>query len=287
MPIAELAADSAEPPFLLVVAVAAAGAAASGVFAALHSVALGWWTDYLYYEKKVLKRRHPNVESDPLWAYFAPMAVLTLPPVLLLSRLFLRALWSGTLDLDLNLADCAASLFLLAVLVDANYYFAHRAMHEFPFLYRSLHKHHHHHHPRRRPPTDPRVAPHPTARPNHTTTYAEHLLAATPALLLWVLLLSSTSAAAFNPWPVLLPAATVIMETNTMHAGFLDHYSLYVASPLRACLAPIPGVRRRMAAEHELHHKRGNVNYAPVFRWLDLVGGTNAAPDVAEYVAGE
>ncbi|KAI9352954.1 hypothetical protein DFJ73DRAFT_828959 [Zopfochytrium polystomum] len=282
MTLAALAAATAPPAssVQLVLATAAAGAFTCGLFAAIHMLVLEWWTHLLYSKLKVLKRRDPVDESDRLvWGKIAPMALLTTPPLLLLARLFLQAAASGSVDWRLSAPRAAASMVLLTVLFDANYYFVHRAMHEVPFLYRTLHKWHHHHNTPGKPP-----------RPR-TVTYVENLLAATPALVLWVYAadaLLCSPAAGFNPWIFVLPAFTVIMEVNTMHAGFLDHWLLYLASPLRWVVAVLPFARTDIAAEHEVHHAKGRKNYAPIFRLLDILGGSNEMPAVAEYVvAGE
>ncbi|KAI8813429.1 hypothetical protein BJ742DRAFT_849731 [Cladochytrium replicatum] len=253
---------------LAICATAAAAAAAFGVFFVLHMLWLENWTDWLYYEKKILKRRIPLGKVDKnernILENFGDLATLTYTPLLFLAPHLLHAVQTNTLDLSVKPIPIILGTILIYICFDLFYYFVHRALHEVPFLYRNIHKRHHEEHP---------VHVYLTGH----AEYIENILAASPGLTLWVLAtnaLTLSNGRPLNLWNYVLPAVTLIMEFNTAHSGYLDHPLLYFTSPLQYFVKMLP-ITRKVSLEHEVHHLSMKKNYAPVFWVFDRIFGTD------------
>ncbi|KAI9320308.1 hypothetical protein DFJ73DRAFT_967229 [Zopfochytrium polystomum] len=233
-------------------------------FSVLHMLFFERWTDWLYYEKKILKRRQPLGKRI---SYTSPVdtVVLAFFPVLLRAN----GIFTNTTDFTFKPLDILASNLIVYLSFDTVYYFAHRILHESPFLYRTIHKRHH------------------DSLPVHVFLTAkahilENVIAVSPAMILWnFITMTFITKGVFNFWTIMLPNLTMIMEFNTAHAGYLDHWTMYVVSPLQ-CIKILP-FARRVAAEHENHHLMVTKNYAPMFRHFDLLGGTHEGPAVEKY----
>ncbi|KAI9333367.1 hypothetical protein DFJ73DRAFT_764427 [Zopfochytrium polystomum] len=265
---------SSSPPTVLVVATAAAGACALAGFGIAHMLYLERYTDWLYYDLKLIKRRQPLGKVDKqernLWENFSDLALLTFPPLLILAPTAVKAITTGTIDFSFKPLHILASNLLIYIGFDSIYYFVHRSYHEIPFLYRTIHKRHHETLP---------VHVFVTAK----AYYLENLLAVTPGLICWVLATNALlTKGTFNFWTYIIPALTLIMEFNTGHSGYLDHWTLYVTSPLQYTIKMLP-FARTLSAEHEIHHISVNKNYAPVFRLFDILGGSHESPAAEKY----
>ncbi|KAJ1554109.1 hypothetical protein HK405_005990 [Cladochytrium tenue] len=262
------------------VATAAVAAVGLGGFAVAHQLWLERWTDWLYYEKKVLKRRLPLGQLDKQERFvtenFVDVSRLTFPALLTLAPHFLRAVAANAVEFRLRPLDIVLSEIGIYVCFDVIYYWVHRALHDSPFLYRWIHKRHHDRLP---------VHVYLTAHAH----YLENLLAVSPGLCIWVMInLRFISPGTFNFWNYILPATSLIMEFNTGHSGYMDHPLLYIASPLQWIIKALP-TARWVAAEHEVHHLSLKKNYAPIFKLFDKMGGSHEEPayekfDVADVI---
>ncbi|KAI8588821.1 hypothetical protein BDZ88DRAFT_420604 [Geranomyces variabilis] len=270
----------AYPQYLVVLAVTAGIDLFFATFSILHMLVLEQWTNYLYFTKKVLKRRSPvgsmTSTRRALIDNFADLSLALVAPMFALSRRLVpavqrRGFYSGAIDYTFHPIDVALSVVGIYLCFDVWYYAVHRLLHENPFLYRTIHKVHH---------EDVPVHVFITFKGK----YIENILAASPGLTLWVIL--TLRFAGHNFWALLLPALTLIMEFNTAHSGFLDHPLLYAMSPLQYIVKTLP-TARPIAQEHEVHHLRVKKNYAPVFSFLDRLAGTHVPADLSKFATAD
>lgn len=255
---------------LLIILAASAMSLAYASFSVLHMLLLEQWTNYLYFTAKILKRRTPlgKMTSDRrhLLENFGDLACLTFPPMFVLAyHIVPKVLENGldAIDFSIRPVDISLSVIGIYICFDVFYYTVHRALHEIPFLYQTIHKRHH---------EDVPVHLFLTGK----AEYIENLLAVSPGVTAWIVL-TLTLSPTLNLWTLLLPSLTLIMEFNTGHAGYLDHWLLYIMSPLQYIVKVLP-TARWVAKEHEEHHLRLRKNYAPIFNLLDRIGGSHSVP---------
>ncbi|KAJ3201088.1 hypothetical protein HDU82_008369 [Entophlyctis luteolus] len=250
------------------IALALAASAAFGVFFLAHMFWLEAWTDFLYFHKKILKRRTPlgdiNKKGRFLFENYTVLFVVVFPALAILAPHLLRAFNKNELDLSFRPLDVILSTILSFLCFDIWFFFAHRTFHKVPFLYKHIHKRHH---------EDLPVRVYLTAK----AEYLEHLLATTPGLCAWVMITLWLTAGNINLWTFVLPAMTLIMDFNVNHSGFLDHPLLYIVSPLQWFHKTVP-FSRWVSVDHKVHHLHLTKNFALMFSFLDILAGLNKAP---------
>ncbi|KAJ3180387.1 hypothetical protein HDU85_004092 [Gaertneriomyces sp. JEL0708] len=251
-----------------------AGSAFLASFFVGHMMVLEKYTDFLYLKAKVLKRRTPKAQLTSERRYIRENMIdyffLTLTPLIVLVYNVYPTVEEHGFDFSFKLRDVLLSTIAVYFWFDTIYYIVHRMLHEVPFLYRTIHKRHH---------EDSPVHMYLTGHAH----YLENLMAASPGLALWVCtVLYFFSSPLPNFWTIVLPALTLTMEFNTAHAGYYDHFLLYAMSPLQWMVKALP-YARWLASEHEEHHLLLKKNYQPVFKWFDMMGGTNSVPEPSKY----
>ncbi|KAJ3143745.1 Cholesterol 25-hydroxylase-like protein [Irineochytrium annulatum] len=270
--------SSGHPAYPVAVAVTAlAAATALAGFGILHMFFLEAWTDWLYYEKKWLRRQQPLGKVDKsernLFENFTDLFCMITPVMFILAPTFLDAISTNTLSLAFEPLNIFLGTVAIYLCFDVIYFFVHRAFHVNPYLYSTIHKRHH---------SDLPVHLYLTAK----ATYIENLLAVTPGLCLWVYGLIRLSSPSLNLWTTLLPSLTLVMEFNIGHCGYLDSPWLFITSPLGLAIKALP-FARWTASEHEVHHLTLRKNYAPVFSFLDRLSGSHEVPDYGRFETAE
>jgi len=239
-----------------------------------HMLLLEKWTDYLYFDKKILKRRYALGKMTDarrvLGENFGDIFCLALTPTFVLSYLAVPVIAANGIDFSFRFLHVVIGTIILYLSFDIGYYAMHRTFHENKTLYRMIHKRHH---------VDMPVHIFLTLKAN----YLENVLAVSPGVTVWVAFAMYTVCAeVFNVWTIVLPLLTLVMEFNTGHTGYQDHVLLYVMSPLQWFVKALPG-SRWMAQDHEEHHVSLKKNYGPFFWIWDYLGGTNAFVDASKF----
>jgi len=256
---------------------AAAGvglAAAVASFSVGHMLVLEKWTDYLYFDKKILKRRtalgRMTSERRVLAENWGDTFCLILAPAIVLAHVLIANVLEHGLDFSIRPLDLVLGTISIYVCFDLNYFFVHRMLHDNPYLYKNIHKRHH---------TDMPVHIFLATKAN----YLENIMAISPIISAWVATaVYMFSRPSSNVWSILLPALTLVMEFNTAHTGYQDHFLLYVMSPLQWFVKMLP-YARWATQDHEEHHLKLKKNYAPIFTILDRWNGSLGVPDVSKF----
>ncbi|KAI8817496.1 uncharacterized protein EV422DRAFT_508825 [Fimicolochytrium jonesii] len=245
-------------------------------WAVAHMLVLEQWTNFLYFHARILKRRTPlgpmTNSRRHLSENFKDLTCLSITPMTLLVHIASPEVLSGRLDLALRPLDIAVSVIGIYICFDVIYYCVHRTFHQVPFLYVHIHKRHH---------EDVPVHLFLTAK----AEYIENILAVSPGISIWVILVLKFFPT-LNLWTLLLPVLTLVMEFNTAHTGYLDHPLLYLMSPLQWLVKALPSARH-VAQEHEEHHLTLKKNFAPIFSFLDRLGGTHSVPDRKRFATAD
>ncbi|KAK3061442.1 C-4 sterol methyl oxidase [Coniosporium uncinatum] len=152
-----------------------------------------------------------------------------------------------------SLLTMAYQIAIFFVLEDTWHYFSHRAMHEFPFLYKNIHKIHHQY-----------SAPFGLAAEYASPIEVMLLgLGSVGSPILWCAITGDLHILTMYVWIVLR-----LFQAIDAHSGYEFPWSLHHFVPFWAG-----------ADHHDVHHEKFIGNYSSSFRWWDLLLDTENSPE--------